>query len=110
MQAIERIEERHKKVRGARVVERIEGCYEAQEVPFGMVYRWYPECLVVECGCGERTTLTGSTTTCVECGTNHALIVQEWLGAGWPETDEKADEALHPWRYAGDREGVGLPC
>ena len=98
--------EGRRKAQWARVVERVRGCYEAQEVPFGMVYRWCPECIVVECGCGERTTLTSSRTTCAGCGTDHAAIVQEWLGAERPEEDE----ALHPWRYATDREEVGLPC
>ena len=38
-------------------LERLEGHYDAQEVPFGTVYRWCPECLVVECKCGKRLTL-----------------------------------------------------
>src|SRR5215217_949053 len=98
-----RARERHKKVRGARVVERIEGCYEAQEVPFGMVYKWSPECLVVECGCGKMLTLTCLMATCSECGADHAAVVREELVGQCSE-----DEALHPWRYAGDREGLGL--
>ncbi len=110
MRTTERVEGRHKKVRGARVVERVEGCYEAQEVPLGVVYRWCPERLVIECSCGENTTLTGSRTICVGCSTQHAVIVQEWLGAGQLEADEKLDKYLHPWRYAGNREGLGLPC
>ncbi len=40
------------------IIERLEGHYEAQEVPFGIVYSWSPECLVAECGCGERVALT----------------------------------------------------
>ena len=91
------------------IIERLEGHYEAQEVPFGIVYSWSPECLVAECRCGERVALTPSMSTCAGCDTDHAVIVQlEWLlPCGRPET---ADEVLHPWRHAGDREGLGLPC
>ncbi len=101
----ERIE-KHRKSKYVKVIEHIEGCYEAQEVSFGMVYKWSPECLVVECGCDERTALTLSMTTCAGCETDHAAIVQEWLAF---ERLEATDEALRPWRYATDREDVGLP-
>jgi hypothetical protein len=101
----ERIE-KHRESKYAKVIEHIEGCYEAQEVSLGMVYKWSPECLVAERGCGERTALTLSITTCAECETDHAAIVQEWLAF---ERLEAADEALRPWRCATDREDVGLP-
>jgi hypothetical protein len=42
MQATELVEGHHKKILQAQVVERLEGHYEAQEVPFGVVYRWHP--------------------------------------------------------------------
>ncbi len=88
------------------MVERVEGHYEVQDVEFGQVYRWCPECIVVECDCGERLSLTGSTTVCSWCGADHTDIVQE-------EQDIKGqflrDEDLHPWRYAGDREDIGIP-
>jgi len=96
---------KHRQAKHAKVIEHIEGRYETQEVPFGIVYKWSPKCLVVECGCGERTTLTSSMTTCTWCDTNHAAIVREELAGQFSK-----DEALHPWRYAGDREGLGLPC
>ena len=35
-----------------------------QEVEFGRVYKWCPEYVVIECDCGERLSLTGSTTVC----------------------------------------------
>ena len=88
-----------------RVVERLSGCYEAQEVPFGVVYRWSPRCLLLECGCGEMLSLTCSTPVCGECGADHTATVREKLAEACSE-----DEAVHPWRYAGDREGLGLPC
>src|SRR5215212_4573802 len=98
--------EKHRKSKYAKVIEHIEGCYEAQEASFGMVYKWSPEYLVVECGCGEMTVLTLSMTTCAGCETDHTAIVQELLTF---EQLEAADEALRPWRYATDREDVGLP-
>jgi hypothetical protein len=67
------------------IIERLEGHYEAQEVPFGIVYSWSPECLVAECGCGERVALTPSMSTCAGCETDHAAIVQEWLASKRPE-------------------------
>ena len=85
-------------------IERKEGRYEVQEVEFGRVYRWCPECLVVECDCGERLALTASMTTCHWCRVDHASVVREELA-----TRRLGDEALHPWRYAGDREDTGLP-
>ena len=87
------------------VIERSEGHYDAQKVQFGTVYRWCPECVVVECDCGERLTLTHSESTCPACGADHASIVREELAAR-----RVGDETLHPWHYAEDRQEVGLPC
>jgi len=50
------------------ILECIEGCYEIQDVEFGKVYRWCPECVMVECDCGENPTLTCSESVCVRCG------------------------------------------
>ncbi len=87
------------------IIDRTEGHYDVREVEFGTVYRWCPDCVLVECDCGERLTLTGSETTCVWCGTDHASIVRGKLAARRPK-----DENAHPWRYAGDREAAGTPC
>jgi hypothetical protein len=88
------------------MVERVEGHYEVQNVEFGQVYRWCPECVVVKCDCGERLSLTGSTSVCSWCGADHTDIV-------WEEQDVKGqlsrDEDLHPWRYVGGREDIGIP-
>src|SRR5215208_1573747 len=43
-----------------RIVERVAGHYEAQEVEFGRVYTWNPECVVAECDCGKRATFKRS--------------------------------------------------
>src|SRR5215216_6575522 len=43
-----------------RIIENIKAHYETHEVPFGRVYDWYPEHIIVECDCGERFTLTAT--------------------------------------------------
>ena len=88
-----------------KVIEYLEGCYSAQEEPLGVSYRWSPERIVVECKCGARPTLTASRTTCSGCGADQAFISRRELNG----PHKTADEVLHPWRYAGDRAGVGLP-
>jgi len=90
--------------REAKVTERVEGCYESLEIPFGVVYKWYPGSVLVECGCGKQLALTCSLATCSECGVDHGSIVRAGLAGECSE-----DEAFHPWRYAGNREGYGLP-
>ena len=105
MQTIERAKGRRESPE-AKVIERIEGYYESLEVAFGVVYRWNQGCVLVECECGERATLTNSTTTCVGCQIDYAAEVEHWLRAEHPEV---ADEALYPWRCAREREDVGLP-
>lgn len=86
-----------------RVIERSGGRYEVQDVEFGQVYKWCPECVVIECDCGEMTILTPSAATC-GCGADHAALVRGKL-----DDRQSGDKALHPWRYAGDREGLGIP-
>lgn len=81
-----------------RVSEHVEGCYEAQEVPFGIVYTWRSGRVVIECDCGERVTLIGTTGIC-ECGMNLTALLRETRAAERPR-----DEYLHPWRCAEDRE------
>ena len=85
------------------VMERNAGRYEVQELELGMVYSWRPEHIVVECDCGTRLTLTASATVC-KCGADHKAVVREEL-----KDRRLEDPTLHPWRYAGDREDVGLP-
>jgi hypothetical protein len=87
-----------------RVIELIEGHYEAQEVEFGRVYRWTPETVVIACDCRERLLLTGFATTCKGCGADHAATFRDEAILRQPE-----DRTLHPWRYARDRGGSGIP-
>ncbi len=85
------------------VIERSGGRYEVQDVEFGRVYKWCPECVVIECDCGEMTILTPSEATC-RCGADHTALVR-----GEHVTRRLEDKDLHPWRYAKDREDMGLP-
>ena len=87
------------------VIERTEGHYDVEEVRFGTVYRWCPECVVVECDCGQRATLTRLESVCPRCGADHAAIVQQELAA-----HRVGDETMYPWHYAENRQEVGLPC
>ncbi len=92
----------------AKVIERVQPRYEVQEVEFGQVYKWRPEQIVVECRCGQRLSLTTSTTSCTECATDHELAVKEASTDGC-----QSDKTLHPWRYyyssEEDSEDGGLP-
>ena len=91
----------------AKVTERVDGCYEVQDVEFGRVYKWRHERMVVECRCGQNLSLTASTTSCVECGSHHLLAVQ-----GASTVRRPSGQTLHPWRYyysSEDREDAGLP-
>ena len=87
----------------AKVIERLQLRYEVQEMEFGKVYKWHPEHIVVECQCGERLSLTASTTSCVECATDHVLSVR----AVKEESTDKhqSDQTLHPWRSSEYRQG-----
>jgi hypothetical protein len=87
----------------AKVIERIGGRYQVQEVEFGQVYKWCPEC-VVECDCGETWIVAPSETACGWCGQDHAAILHEEANV-----EQGGDEAVHPWRYVGDREDAGIP-
>jgi len=62
-------------------------------VEMGKVYKWCPANVTVECGCGERLTLTSSTTACFRCGTDHTDVIAEVAGIGMEE-----DEGYYPWR------------
>jgi hypothetical protein len=88
-----------------KVIEYLEGHYTTQEEPFGVVYKWSPERVVVECKCGARPTLTASMTICSGCGLDHRPTARQELNG----SQITVDKVLHPWRYAKDREDVGLP-
>lgn len=92
------------------VIERTEGHYEVREIPYGKGYVWCPDCVVVECDCKERLTLTAAETIC-KCGVDHAALIQRELkarssgGEGPSPEDEcrewsrKQEEYLHSEYY-----------
>ena len=85
------------------VIDRIEGHYEVQELPYGKDYVWNPECVVVECDCRERLTLTASETTC-KCGADHTGLVQEELKSQAPSEDSPTPEdECEDWRNHEDQ-------
>jgi hypothetical protein len=73
------------------VIEHIEGHYETQSMPYGQAYVWRPECVVIECDCGETRIMTASDSVC-RCGTDHEALVREAGTFGRP-----SEEARHPW-------------
>lgn len=70
---------------------RIEGHYEAQDVPYGRDYVWRPTHAILECGCGQVMDADIHHTTCPACGADHAPVVKEVVGR------HLTDEVLHPW-------------
>jgi hypothetical protein len=88
----------------AKVIERLDACYEVQELEFGKVYKWQPERIVLECECGQRLSLTASSTSCIECSRDHMVAVQKAS-----TNRHQSAQTLRPWRYSEDREDVGLP-
>ena len=89
----------------AKIIERARAGYAVEDVEYGKVYKWQPETVVVECGCGEETALTPSDAACEKCGAEHTRLVPEDLSDRQPQGDEN----VHPWRYAEDEDDRALP-
>lgn len=95
------------------IIERVAGHYEARDVEFGRVYSWCPECVVLECACGEKVTckradIISCLINACECGEdkdNMAVIRGELV---FRLLDE-SDEAAHPWRYWHPPSDAGIP-
>ena len=80
-----------------KIIVRVEGHYEVHETPFSRAYDWYPACVILECECGEKLTLTGSSTVaaCRQCGINHSSVIQDIQ-----EREGRLQrEATHPWYF-----------
>ena len=73
------------------IVKYTEGHYEVKKTSYGEAYVWCPECMVVECECGERPALSASETIC-SCGADHAALVRKVL-----DCRGTSDEAPRPW-------------
>jgi hypothetical protein len=98
-----------------RIVERLAGHYEAQDVQFGKVFVWRPESVVAECECGKSATyerpeiVSGSVSAC-ECGEDQTSRIRQELGGELLDDDEKEkDKRLHPWRYWHTTKDSGIP-
>ena len=76
-----------------RILECVGEHYEVQDAQGARVYRWCPTAVSLECECGQRPTLTLSTSTCFRCGADHMDFIKEVLGIGIEE-----DEGHSPWR------------
>lgn len=78
------------------IIKHLEAHYETNEVPFGRSYEWHAEQIIVECGCGERLTLTAtSTTTVCWCGTDHSAMI----GDIQKRAGRLSDKIIRPWLY-----------
>ena len=80
-----------------KIIERVEAHYEPRELPFGKVYEWHPTSLAIECNCGEKVTLTATstTTTCGRCGAELGSFVHDIQ-----ERESRLPDTLtHPWFY-----------
>ena len=78
------------------IIKDVEAHYETDEFPFGRSYVWHAEQTIVECDCGERLTLTATSTTSVcWCGTDHSAII----GDIQKREGRLSDTIIHPWLY-----------
>jgi hypothetical protein len=82
----------------ARIIKGIAAHYETHEVPFGRSYEWHPEYIIVECDCGQKLLLTGTSNlpSCPECGLDYGWLVHEIRRR---EKRRLRDEDEHPWHY-----------
>jgi hypothetical protein len=79
------------------ILERVEAHYQTREVPFGKVYEWHPTSVALECVCGQKVTLsaTSTTTTCSRCGAELGTFVNEIR----EREGRLPDKLTHPWFY-----------
>jgi hypothetical protein len=93
------------------IIERVAEHYDTQEMEFGRIYRWCPECVVVQCKCGKRVTLTRSDLIEAEpeceCGMDQTVSVREEVVLELVDEDYEAHH--HPWRYWRTTKDTGIP-
>jgi ribosomal protein S27E len=79
------------------ILERVQAHYESREMPFGKVYEWHPAFVALECDCGEKVTLsaTSTTTTCSGCGADLVTFVHDIKESQC----RLPDKLTHPWFY-----------
>ena len=79
-----------------KILERIEGHYEVHEGPFSRAYVWHPAYVTLECECGERFTLTATSTTATcQCGTDHGPLIHDIQ----EREGRLPDKIIHPWHH-----------
>jgi hypothetical protein len=100
------------------ILERLEEHCEVQEVPFGRVYKWCPQSVVVECDCGESLILKTSVVlsnfkALCHCGAAPTVDIQEGCQSHLLEvsrqTLEDYEEHHHPWRYWYTTKDTSIP-
>jgi hypothetical protein len=80
------------------ILERVQAHYESREMPFATVYEWHPASVDLECDCGQKVTLsaTSSTTiTCSGCSADLGTFVYEIR----EREGRLPDKLTHPWFY-----------
>ena len=82
----------------ARIEKATPAHYEIHEVPFARSYEWHPEHVIVECDCGQKLLLTGTSNlpSCPRCGLDYGSLVHEIRRR---EKRQLRDEGKHPWHY-----------
>ena len=95
-----------------KIVERVAGHYDTQELEFGTTYIWCPESVVLECTkCAKKMTLTRSelidTQPDCECGKGHSASAREEVVLEL--VDEDYEVHHHPWRYWHPTKDTGIP-
>jgi hypothetical protein len=79
------------------ILERLQAHYESREMPFGKVYEWHPAAVALECGCGEKVTLsaTSPTTICSRCSADLGTFARDIR----EREGRLPDNLTHPWFY-----------
>jgi hypothetical protein len=79
-----------------RVAKDTEAHYETYEVPFGRSYKWHPEKMTIECECGEKLTIAGTSrgASC-RCGADYATLIQDIQR----REENLQDDEIHPWHH-----------
>jgi hypothetical protein len=79
------------------ILERVQAHYESREMPFATVYEWHPASVDLECDCGEKLTLsaTSTTTMCSRCGADLGTFVYDIR----EREGRLPDKLTHPWFY-----------
>ena len=79
------------------ILERVQAHYESREMPLGKVYEWQPVFVALKCDCGEKVSLsaTSTTTTCSRCGADLGTFVHDIR----EREGRLPDKLTHPWFY-----------